>query len=142
MKREYEAFMNNHTWQTVNLPKTERAIGCKWVFTVKRDANGQVQRYMARLVAKSCSQQYEINYSETFLSVSNGENSFHTCSGCTVKSIFAPEMEFNRHCLHETTMQISGQRPSGWRVFAKEGLNLWPYGQFMGFIYQFYFIPI
>jgi len=42
-------------------------IGCKWVFNVKRDKDGQTERFKARLVAKGCSQQYGVYYQETSL---------------------------------------------------------------------------
>ena len=41
-------------------------MGCKWVFTVKQNPKGEVDRYKARLVAKGYSQTYGIDYDETF----------------------------------------------------------------------------
>jgi len=42
----------NATWELVALPKDKKAIGCKWVYKVKHNANGYVSKYKARLVAK------------------------------------------------------------------------------------------
>lgn len=50
----------------IDLPPTQRAIGSNWVYNVKRDELGNVQRFKARLLAKGCSQQYDFNYSKTF----------------------------------------------------------------------------
>lgn len=38
----------------------------KWVFKIKRDNNGNVSKYKARLVAKSFTQKYLVDYNETF----------------------------------------------------------------------------
>jgi len=66
MQREYDSLLANQTWQIADLPRNQSAIGCKWVFNVKRDKDGQIERFKARLVAKGCSQQYGVNYQETF----------------------------------------------------------------------------
>jgi len=66
MQREYDSLLANQTWQIADLPRNQRAFGCKWVLNVKRDKDGQIERFKARLVAKGCSQQYGVNYQETF----------------------------------------------------------------------------
>jgi len=66
MQREYDVLLTNQTWQIADLPRNQRAIGYKWVFNVKRDKDDQIERFKARLVAKGCSQQYGVNYQETF----------------------------------------------------------------------------
>jgi Reverse transcriptase (RNA-dependent DNA polymerase) len=53
----------------MSLPAGKKAVGCKWVFTVKQDPEGRVERYKARLVAKGYSQTYGIDYNETFAPV-------------------------------------------------------------------------
>ena len=55
---EYKSLMENKTWELVKLPEGRRAIGCKWVFRVKYDSNGQVERFKGRLVAQGYSQKY------------------------------------------------------------------------------------
>ena len=52
MDKEIDALIKNKTWDLVQLPKGEKAIGHKWVFKVKLWADGSLERYKARLVAK------------------------------------------------------------------------------------------
>jgi histone deacetylase 1/2 len=66
MDSEYNALMKNKTWHLVSPPKGKNIIGCKWVFKVKRKADGSIDRYKGRLVAKGYKQRYGIDYEDTF----------------------------------------------------------------------------
>ena len=69
MKEEMDALLKNGTWEVVTLPKGKSTVGCKWVFTIKVKADGNVERYKARLVAKGFTQTHGIDYQETFAPV-------------------------------------------------------------------------
>lgn len=55
-----------NTWSLSDLPVGHRVIPCKWVFALKRNVNGEVERYKARLVAKGYIQRFGIDFQETF----------------------------------------------------------------------------
>ena len=63
---EYESLISNHTWDLVPLPKNQNVVGNRWVFKVKRNPDGSVDRFKARLVAQGYSQSEGIDYEEVF----------------------------------------------------------------------------
>lgn len=66
MHKELQALQQNKTWTLVPSSLDQNVIGCKWVFKVKQNADGSIERYKARLVAKGFNQQEGIDYFETF----------------------------------------------------------------------------
>ncbi|KAM1757600.1 hypothetical protein ACFX11_006838 [Malus domestica] len=66
MKEELDALHTQSTWSLVPLPAQKNLVGCKWVFKIKRNADGSIGRYKARLVAKGFNQEEGIDYGETF----------------------------------------------------------------------------
>ena len=69
MKEELDALTKNHTWDLVTLPPRQSVVGCKWIYNIKTRSNGSIEHYKARLVAKIFTQEYEIDYEETFAPV-------------------------------------------------------------------------
>ena len=69
MVEELNTLRKLRTWNIVELPEYRRAIGCKWVFKIKRDALGNIIRYKARLVALGYRQKEGLDYKETFAPV-------------------------------------------------------------------------
>jgi hypothetical protein len=69
MKEELDALHKNNTWDMVDLPPEESVVGCKWVYKIKTCSDGTVDRYKARLVARSFTQEYGVDYEETFAPV-------------------------------------------------------------------------
>ena len=57
MEEEMQSLKKNKTWKLAQLPKSKKAIGCKWVFAKKEGfPNKEDVRYKARLVAKGFAQ--------------------------------------------------------------------------------------
>ena len=66
MEEEINALNDNRTWDFVPKPDEVKPISCKWVYKVKTCPDGSVERYKAQLVAWGFSQQYGLDYEQTF----------------------------------------------------------------------------
>ena len=66
---EMNSLMKNDTWELSSLPEGKKVIGCRWVLKTKRDGEGEITKYKARLVAQGFSQTPEIDYDEVFAPV-------------------------------------------------------------------------
>jgi Reverse transcriptase (RNA-dependent DNA polymerase) len=62
MEEELKALEKNETWKIMKLPSNKRSVGCKWVYNIKYNSDGTVERYKARLVAKGYTQIYGADY--------------------------------------------------------------------------------
>lgn len=74
MEEEIIALRQNQTWDLMPKPEGVKPISCKWVYKVKTRADGSIERYKARLVARGFSQQYGLDYDETFSPVAKNNN--------------------------------------------------------------------
>jgi len=80
MQSEYDSLMANGTWVLVNIDQEARRrrsngkppiklIGSRWIYKLKLDSTGQVDRYKARLVAQGFSQRPGVDFEETYAPV-------------------------------------------------------------------------
>jgi hypothetical protein len=72
--KELASHKENETWKMVPTPQGKNIVGCKWVFKIKRNPDGSIDKYKARLVARGFTQREGVDYDETFAPVMK----FHT----------------------------------------------------------------
>ena len=66
---EYNALQQHNVWELCELPAGRKAVGCRWVYRIKTNSDGTVEKYRARLVAQGFSQKPHLDYTETFAPV-------------------------------------------------------------------------
>lgn len=66
MNREMNSLNENQTWELCELPTGAKLLPCKWVYKVKMNSDGSINKYKARLVAKGYNQRFGIDYNQTF----------------------------------------------------------------------------
>ncbi|KAG8491313.1 hypothetical protein CXB51_014564 [Gossypium anomalum] len=66
---EIQALVKKNTWDLVSSPPNRSLVGCKWLFKVKTNPDGNVARNKVCLIAQGFSQAPGLDYHETFCSV-------------------------------------------------------------------------
>lgn len=72
-EEEIASIIKNRTWELVDLPKGAKAIGLKWIFKIKRNSDGSINKYKSRLVAKGYIQRHGVDFEEVFAPVARIE---------------------------------------------------------------------
>ena len=67
MQEEINSLHKNKVWTVIDLPKKRTAVGNRCIFKVKRDANGVLQRFKARLMAKGHNEREGVDYKEHYI---------------------------------------------------------------------------
>ena len=86
MQQEYDALISNATWTLFPRPTHNNVIRNKWVFKIKKKADGSIERFKARLVAKGFDQQDRVDHTETFSLVTKAS---------TIQVVLALVVHFN-----------------------------------------------
>ena len=66
MDEELNSITKNKVWELVELPEGRKPIGCKWVLKRKFKANGTLDKYKVRLVAKGYTQKPGIDFVDIY----------------------------------------------------------------------------
>ena len=70
IEEEIRMIEKNNTWELVVIPKERVIVSLKWIYKIKLNQKGDIQKYKARFVARGYTQKPNINFYETFSPIS------------------------------------------------------------------------
>ena len=70
MTEEYHSIMNNDVWDIVPRPKRKSVVTSRWIYKIKHDENGSVDKYKSKFVSRRPYLKEGIDYEENFSPVS------------------------------------------------------------------------
>ena len=66
---EYNSIIKNGVWEVVPRPEGKSIVTSKWLYKIKHAADGSIEKFKARFVARGFSQVEGVDYYETFAPV-------------------------------------------------------------------------
>jgi hypothetical protein len=102
MDEEMHSLLENGTWELVERPEGVKPIPMKWVYKVKWDAQGNVERYKSCLVAKGFLQKQGVNFEEVYALVNK-----HTTLRALLVIVVQQDLEL--HQLDVKTTFLNGE---------------------------------
>ena len=114
MAKEYDALIKNGTWRLVDPPIGIKPTGSKWVYKTKYKADGSLDNYKERLVAKGYAQKEGVDYTETFAP---------TAKWGTIRTLFslAAQNGWKIHHMDVKTAFLNGDLKEDVYMFQPEG---------------------
>ena len=100
MDKKIATLEQNNTWSLTPLPYGKILIGCKWVYKIKYNSDGSIERYKARLVAKDYTQWEGLDYSETFSPIAEYVSVRIVLALAVVKGWFLHQIDVNNAFFH------------------------------------------
>ena len=121
-KYELVSIEKNNMWLLVDLPTSVKPIGLKWVFKIKRNADGSINKYKSRLVVKGYVQRHVIDYDEVFAPVARVETIRLVIAIAASNGWEIHHLDVKTAFLHgELKEEVYVTQPGGFVVPGKEG---------------------
>ncbi|CAI7811263.1 unnamed protein product [Closterium sp. NIES-54] len=117
MDAEFNSLIENETWELVELPEGRQPISSNWVFKVKSGADGALERFKSRLVAKGFQQKEKVDFREIFASVAKPVTRRTLLAGAAVNGWYVKQMDITTAFLNGVLLEdIYMVQPNGYEV--------------------------
>ncbi|KAH9088958.1 hypothetical protein LEN26_019328 [Aphanomyces euteiches] len=100
MRAEYQSMMQNNVWILTTLPQGRKALKSKWVWKVKYQPTGEVERFKARLVIKVFLQIAGVDFTDTFAPVLRLESLRVFCALIALLDLNTVQIDIKTAFLH------------------------------------------
>ncbi|CAI7885904.1 unnamed protein product [Closterium sp. NIES-53] len=128
MESELKSIEEICTWEMVELPEGRKAITSKWLFKIKSDADGKIERYKSRLVAKGYQQKEKVDDKELVAHVVKPTTLRTLLAGAAIKGWVVKQMDvttaFLNGVLEEEIFMAQPEGFGGDRLHSLNGRSL------------------
>ena len=125
MKSEIESLNDTETWDLVPKEKGQNIIPGRWVYEIKHDSNGNIDKFKARYVAKCFKQIEGIKYSDTFAPTSKPETFKILLALSAIENFFLKQMDVKAAYLHpKINEEVYLEQPKGFEKLDNNGKKL------------------
>ena len=120
IEEEIDSLEENKVWEVVDRPSNRRIVDGRWVFRVKGNAKGELDRFKARYVAKGFSQVQGVDYEEIFAPVARFD-SLRLLLAIAAAKLWKPrQLDIKTAFLYGTlSEEVYLQLPEGRRIEGK-----------------------
>ncbi|RVW15128.1 Retrovirus-related Pol polyprotein from transposon TNT 1-94 [Vitis vinifera] len=131
MNEEMKSLQKNETWELVECPPGKKPVGCRWIYTVKYKADGSIERFKARLVAKAANLDWPLQQFDVKNAFLHGELSEEVYMdlppGCMVS-----EKQCQKVCKLKKSLYGLKQSPRAWFGRFTKSMRAFGYRQITG----------
>ena len=121
MIEEYNSILKNDVWDIVPRPKNKSVVSSKWLFKIKHAADGSIEKYKARFVARGFSQKEGIDYDETFAPVARYTSVRTILAIAASKGWKVHQMDVKTAFLNgKIEEEVYVEQPEGFSVFDRQ----------------------
>ena len=121
MIEEYNSILKNDVWDIVPRPKNKSVVSSKWLFKLKHAADGSIEKYKARFVARGFSQKEGIDYDETFAPVARYTSVRTILAIAASKGWKVHQMDVKTAFLNgKIEEEVYVEQPKGFSVFDRQ----------------------
>ena len=116
--------LQKRVWQACEVPNGANVVTSKWVFWVKRNADGTIHKFKTRLVARGFTQQQGVDFFEVYAPVAKHSTLRLILSAAVMMNMEVRQSDVATAYLNANVVEtVYMQPPPGVRIFqTKEGV--------------------